>query len=224
MAIAALRRRRYLRRLGELRQQFGLDVLSVDLGEDSRGDGEGQQLSTTRLFLRRQGGLNGGTTGHLEIEIDENISAETDVGPDRLQQSGARQARLLSRCPWRPGQPAREIWLALGEEGGHRSVMIGAGEQAVGRSASWAASAPPSEPNGSPPLAAAASTGNGAQVAMEARSGRRRARRFGGMEFGDGEAMGETPSPASIRQPYLRPRRAGETADRQHTLISPTPD
>ena len=77
--------------LGELRQQFGLDVLSVDLGEDGQATVKaGSYLADRVYFELRQGGPNGGTTGHLEIEIDENISAETDVGPDASSSVGAR--------------------------------------------------------------------------------------------------------------------------------------
>ena len=77
--------------LDGLRNQFGLDVLSVDLGEDGNASVKAGRYLTERVYFElRQGGPNGGTTGHLEIEIDENISAETDVGPDASSSVGAR--------------------------------------------------------------------------------------------------------------------------------------
>ncbi|MFT3809707.1 MAG: translocation/assembly module TamB domain-containing protein [Micropepsaceae bacterium] len=77
--------------LGGLRDRFGLDVLAVDVSDT--GDTSvraGAYLMENVYFELRQGGASGGTTGRLEIQIDENLSVETEVGADSSSSVGAR--------------------------------------------------------------------------------------------------------------------------------------
>ncbi|BCW90541.1 hypothetical protein sos41_37130 [Alphaproteobacteria bacterium SO-S41] len=77
--------------LGDLRNKFGLDVLAVDLGEGGNPTVRaGSYLADNIYFELRQGGANGGTTGRVELQIDENISVETEVGPQSSSSVGAR--------------------------------------------------------------------------------------------------------------------------------------
>jgi translocation and assembly module TamB len=77
--------------IGGLRSRFGLDVLSVDLGEGGNAVVKaGTYLADNIYFELRQGGPNGGTTGRVELQIDENISVETEVGPQSSSSVGAR--------------------------------------------------------------------------------------------------------------------------------------
>ena len=77
--------------LGNLRDRFGLDVLSVDLDDGgSASVRAGSYLTNNVYFELRQGGASGGTTGRLELQIDENISVETEVGADSSSSVGAR--------------------------------------------------------------------------------------------------------------------------------------
>jgi translocation and assembly module TamB len=77
--------------LSGLRDRFGLDVLSVDVAEDGQvGVKAGSYLARNVYFELRQGGDTAGTRGRLEIQIDENISVETEVGSDASTSVGAR--------------------------------------------------------------------------------------------------------------------------------------
>ena len=77
--------------LGDLRNKFGLDVLAVDLGEGGNATVRaGSYLADNVYFELRQGGANSGTTGRVELQIDENISVETEVGPQSSSSVGAR--------------------------------------------------------------------------------------------------------------------------------------
>jgi len=77
--------------LGNLRDRFGLDVLSVDLDEGGNASVKaGAYLANNIYFELRQGGASGGTTGRLELQIDENLSVETEVGADSSSSVGAR--------------------------------------------------------------------------------------------------------------------------------------
>lgn len=92
-SIAALSGGRDLRGslLGGLRDRFGLDVLAVDVSDT--GDTSvraGAYLMKNIYFELRQGGASGGTVGRLEIQIDENLSVETEVGADSSSSVGAR--------------------------------------------------------------------------------------------------------------------------------------
>lgn len=77
--------------LGDLRDRFGLDVLSVDLDEGGNASVKaGAYLANNIYFELRQGAASGGTTGRLEVQIDENLSVETEVGADSSSSVGAR--------------------------------------------------------------------------------------------------------------------------------------
>lgn len=77
--------------LGDLRDRFGLDVLSVDLDDGGNASVKaGAYLADNVYFEIRQGGASGGTTGRLELQIDENLSVETEVGADSSSSLGAR--------------------------------------------------------------------------------------------------------------------------------------
>lgn len=77
--------------LSGLRDRFGLDVLSVDVGESGAvGVKAGSYLASNVYFELRQGGSSAGTTGRLEIQIDENFSVETEVGSDASTSVGGR--------------------------------------------------------------------------------------------------------------------------------------
>ncbi len=77
--------------LGDLRDRFGLDVLSVDLDDSGNAAVKaGAYLANNVYFELRQGGASGGTTGRLELQIDENLSVETEVGADSSSSVGAR--------------------------------------------------------------------------------------------------------------------------------------
>lgn len=77
--------------LSNLRDRFGLDVLAVDVGQDGQvGVKAGSYLANNVYFELRQGGDTAGTRGRLEIEIDDNISVETEVGSDASTSVGAR--------------------------------------------------------------------------------------------------------------------------------------
>jgi len=77
--------------LSGLRDRFGLDVLAVDVGENGQiGVKAGTYISRNIYFELRQGGDSAGATGRLEIQIDENISVETEVGADSSSSVGAR--------------------------------------------------------------------------------------------------------------------------------------
>lgn len=77
--------------LGDLRDRFGLDVLTVDLDDGGNASVKaGTYLANNIYFELRQGGASGGTTGRLELQIDENLSVETEVGADSSSSVGAR--------------------------------------------------------------------------------------------------------------------------------------
>ncbi len=77
--------------LGDLRDRFGLDVLSVDLDDSGNASVKaGAYLANNVYFELRQGGASGGTSGRLELQIDENLSVETEVGADSSSSVGAR--------------------------------------------------------------------------------------------------------------------------------------
>ncbi|MCC6919313.1 MAG: translocation/assembly module TamB domain-containing protein [Alphaproteobacteria bacterium] len=77
--------------LSNLRDRFGLDVLAVDVGENGQiGVKAGTYISRNVYFELRQGGDSAGAKGRLEIQIDENISVETEVGADSSSSVGAR--------------------------------------------------------------------------------------------------------------------------------------
>ncbi len=77
--------------LGSLRDRFGLDVLAVDLDDSGNASVKaGAYLANNIYFELRQGGASGGTTGRLELQIDENLSVETEVGADSSSSVGAR--------------------------------------------------------------------------------------------------------------------------------------
>jgi translocation and assembly module TamB len=77
--------------LGNLRDRFGLDVLSVELDESGNASVKaGAYLASNIYFELRQGGASGGTTGRIELQIDENLSVETEVGADSSSSVGAR--------------------------------------------------------------------------------------------------------------------------------------
>ncbi len=77
--------------LDELRGRFGLDVLSVEgLGTDEGASVRaGRYLSDGVYFeLRQRAG--GGTRARVEIEVTDEISVETEVGPDAGTSAGVR--------------------------------------------------------------------------------------------------------------------------------------
>jgi translocation and assembly module TamB len=77
--------------LSNLRDRFGLDVLAVDVDDSGQvGVRAGSYLADNIYFELRQGGSSAGATGRLEIQIDENISVETEVGSDAASSVGAR--------------------------------------------------------------------------------------------------------------------------------------
>lgn len=77
--------------LSGLRDRFGLDVLTVDLDDGGNASVKaGTYLADNVYFELRQGGASGGTTGRLELQIDENLSVETEVGADSSSSVGAR--------------------------------------------------------------------------------------------------------------------------------------
>lgn len=77
--------------LGGLRDRFGLDVLAVDLDDGGNASVKaGAYLTDNIYFELRQGGASGGTTGRMELQIDENLSVETEVGADSSSSVGAR--------------------------------------------------------------------------------------------------------------------------------------
>lgn len=77
--------------LTTIKDRFGLDVLTVDLGKG--GDATvraGRYLTDKVYFELRQGGDSAGTRGVLELQIDENLSVETEVGADSSSSVGGR--------------------------------------------------------------------------------------------------------------------------------------
>lgn len=77
--------------LGSLRDRFGLDVLAVDLDDSGNAAVKaGTYFAENVYFELRQGGASGGTTGRLELQIDEHLSVETEVGADSSSSVGAR--------------------------------------------------------------------------------------------------------------------------------------
>ena len=78
--------------LGGLKDRFGLDVLTVEgLGDEGGPTVKaGSYLADNVYFELKQGGSSGGTTGRLELQIDENFSVETEIGADSSGAVGGR--------------------------------------------------------------------------------------------------------------------------------------
>ncbi len=77
--------------LGSIKDRFGLDVLTVDLGEGGATSVKAGRYLTDRVYFElKQGGDSVGTRGRLELQLDDNISVETEVGADSSSSVGGR--------------------------------------------------------------------------------------------------------------------------------------
>jgi translocation and assembly module TamB len=77
--------------LGSIKDRFGLDVLTVDMGEDGGASVKAGSYLTERVYFElKQSGDSAGTRGRVELQIDDNISVETEVGADSSSSVGAR--------------------------------------------------------------------------------------------------------------------------------------
>lgn len=77
--------------LGSLKDRFGLDVLTVDLGEGGATSVKAGRYLTDKVYFElRQSSDSAGTRGRLELQIDDNLSVETEVGADASSSVGGR--------------------------------------------------------------------------------------------------------------------------------------